>query len=275
MKIIRKKIKGIDEDVPAKWVMNGPLKELDFSKWGMERLASDKELSSSNVDDRRTKIHTGLLDEPKTTSTSPDKISDRDLPTAEPLKPLGNFVSRSMRSPQRSERMMPGPYEKLWHRAVAADKAEGLDEDAPANAAGAGNIAGLGVGAAGEPGISPRIQKKIQRKNEDEADTQDAVLGMWRRKTPQIAEGTEGVSVKSFVVEKGKFAGHDTFVVPSDMFHNARMQKKKGAHWTKYVGSGVHAEAIRQHAKANYGKPIILQDENTGAMCYASYGGKK
>jgi hypothetical protein len=152
---------------------------------------------------------------------------------------------------------------------------KGIDEDAPANAAGAGNIAGLGVGAAGEPGISPRVQKKIQRKNRVEADTRSAVLGMWRRKTPQIAEGTEGVSVKSFVVEKGKFAGHDTFVVPSDMFHNARMQKKKGAHWTKYVGSGVHAEAIRQHAKANYGKPIILQDENTGAMCYASYGGKK
>jgi hypothetical protein len=39
------------------------------------------------------------------------------------------------------------------------------EEGAPANAAGGGNIAGLGIGAAGEPGISVAAQRKHQRTN--------------------------------------------------------------------------------------------------------------
>lgn len=147
-----------------------------------------------------------------------------------------------------------------------------IEEDAPVNNAGSGNIAGLGVGAAGEPGISPIVQKKIQRKNRGEADARGAYMGMWRRKTPLQTEET---GVRSFVVEKGKFAGNDTFIVPSDVFHKARMEKKKGKHWTSYIGEGEHADAIRKHARSNRGKPIILQDERTGALCYAAYGNKQ
>jgi hypothetical protein len=36
-------------------------------------------------------------------------------------------------------------------------------EDAPINSAGSGNIAGIGVGPDGEPGVSKKRQKKIQR----------------------------------------------------------------------------------------------------------------
>jgi len=36
-------------------------------------------------------------------------------------------------------------------------------EDAPVNSAGSGNIAGIGVGPDGEPGVSKKRQKKIQR----------------------------------------------------------------------------------------------------------------
>ena len=35
-----------------------------------------------------------------------------------------------------------------------------IDEDAPANAVGGGNVAGLGVGPMGEPGVHPRKKKK-------------------------------------------------------------------------------------------------------------------
>ncbi len=35
-----------------------------------------------------------------------------------------------------------------------------LEEDAPTNNAGSGNIAGLGVGPQGEPGVSPNYQRK-------------------------------------------------------------------------------------------------------------------
>ena len=38
----------------------------------------------------------------------------------------------------------------------------GIEEDAPANAAGSGNVHGIGVGPHGEPGIDPKKKKKRQ-----------------------------------------------------------------------------------------------------------------
>ena len=40
-----------------------------------------------------------------------------------------------------------------------------MNEDAPANAVGGGNIAGIGVGADGEPGVTPKWMKKYKAKN--------------------------------------------------------------------------------------------------------------
>jgi len=39
-----------------------------------------------------------------------------------------------------------------------------MDEEAPANAAGGGNVAGIGVGAQGEPGRDPRLMPMVRRK---------------------------------------------------------------------------------------------------------------
>jgi hypothetical protein len=39
-----------------------------------------------------------------------------------------------------------------------------INEDAPTVNAGSGNIAGLGVGPQGEPGVSKKAQRRIQRK---------------------------------------------------------------------------------------------------------------
>jgi hypothetical protein len=70
----------------------------------------------------------------------------------------------------------------------------------------------------------------------------------------------------------GMFAGSQTFIVPSEVFHEARHQKRKGAHWSKYIGEEDHWSHIREYARKNPKKAIVLQDENTGAMCYAKYG---
>jgi hypothetical protein len=43
------------------------------------------------------------------------------------------------------------------------------NEGAPANAVGGGNIAGVGVGPQGEPGVGPKAMKKYRDKNADEA----------------------------------------------------------------------------------------------------------
>ena len=45
---------------------------------------------------------------------------------------------------------------------------ETVEEDAPANAAGSGNIAGIGVGPDGEPGVMPRAAQKYKKKNKED-----------------------------------------------------------------------------------------------------------
>lgn len=40
-----------------------------------------------------------------------------------------------------------------------------MNEEAPANAVGGGNIAGMGVGPQGEPGVTPKAMKRYKDKN--------------------------------------------------------------------------------------------------------------
>lgn len=122
------------------------------------------------------------------------------------------------------------------------------------NTAGGGAIAGLGVGPQGEPGVSKKNQKKHQSRN----------LNMFRRGQPAALQEAK----------MGKFAGHDTFIVSSDKYHTAKNEKKKGKHWKNYIGEDECGMQIREYANKNHKKPIILQDESTGAMCYARYGKK-
>lgn len=54
---------------------------------------------------------------------------------------------------------MPKHYKEMMDEIINK-----MDEDAPANAAGSGNVAGIGVGPDGEPGILPT--KAVKRKKE-------------------------------------------------------------------------------------------------------------
>lgn len=145
-----------------------------------------------------------------------------------------------------------------------------LKEDAPANGTSVA-IAGIGIGPDGEPGVSPHQKKKrpkfLRRKDP---------IALQEKSEPnpivptQAARGYSESSVK-----KGRFAGNDTFIVPSDTFFRARNEKKKGKHWKTYIGEDEHGMYIREYAKKNQKHPIILQCERTGAMHYARYGNKK
>ena len=139
-----------------------------------------------------------------------------------------------------------------------------IEEDAPANAAGGGNIAGLGVGPQGEPGITPSARKSYKKRNKDGVEELKNDLSLMRRGQPAVVSEAK----------MGKFAGNDTFIVPSNTFQKARMEKKKGKHWKTYIGEDEHGMHIREYANKNKKKPIILQDESTGVMCYARYGSK-
>jgi hypothetical protein len=137
-----------------------------------------------------------------------------------------------------------------------------IKEDAPTVNAGSGNIAGIGVGPQGEPGVSVKAQRKRQR-NEKSTPT-SVILGMLRRKAPNpIAEEFE------------TFAGSIVFEVSSKVFHIARNEKRKGKHWRKYLDEDDCFAEIREYAKKNPGRGIVLRNENTGEMCYARYPKKR
>ena len=144
------------------------------------------------------------------------------------------------------------------------------NEEAPANSVGGGNIAGLGVGPQGEPGISSPVMKRHKKRNEDDQESKTLEVNLMRRKTPMTEETERTGDYKT-----GTFAGSTTFVVPSNIFHEARLAKKKGKHWRTYIGEDDHFGHIREYAKKYPKKSIILQDERTGAMCYARYGKEK
>lgn len=129
------------------------------------------------------------------------------------------------------------------------------NEDAPTVNAGSGNIAGIGVGPNGEPGVHPRNQPK-----KNKTISTKTVLGMLRRKAPMIAEET--------------FAGAAVFEVAPSVFHAARWEKRKGKHWKTYLEEDDCLAEVREYAKKHPHKPIVLKNRLTGEMCYARYGKK-
>lgn len=86
-------------------------------------------------------------------------------------------------------------------------------------------------------------------------------------------QGEPGIS-KSTILKRKKFAGMDVFEVNSNWFIKARLGKRKHARYEHYVGNDEIGEAIRAYANEDYSRPIIIQDERTGAMCYLRYGKK-
>jgi KaiC/GvpD/RAD55 family RecA-like ATPase len=119
---------------------------------------------------------------------------------------------------------------------LAKEKKEEVDETT--NSVGGGNVAGLGVGAQGEPGARPRKKKK------------------------KINES----------VPMSKFAGKDVFIVDSDTYHACRLGKKQYARYEKYVGKNSIGLAIREYGLKYPKRPIILQNGDTGPMLYLKYG---
>jgi hypothetical protein len=113
---------------------------------------------------------------------------------------------------------------------------EGLiDEDAPAMSAGAGGVAGIGIGPQGEPGV------KLPRK----------------RRVDEAAKGPDET-----------FAGADVFNVPTDKFMNSRFGKNRYHQYARYVGKDAVGESIRQHGRSSRKRDIVLKDQATGAMVW-------
>ncbi len=64
-----------------------------------------------------------------------------------------------------------------------------LEEEAPANAVGGGNIAGMGVGAKGEPGVRPKAMSRYKRRNQAEAPSPIMSPVMKRKSFTEFLKG--------------------------------------------------------------------------------------
>ena len=134
-----------------------------------------------------------------------------------------------------------------------------IKEDMPGMAMGNQGIAGGGLEAGGEPGVSVKTQRKIQRKQKTPSN--DVIMGYFRRKAPVIAEDT--------------FAGAMVFEVSASVFHTAKLEKRKHKTWRKYLEEDDCLAEIREYANKNPGRSIILKNRNTGEMTYARYGKRR
>ena len=75
------------------------------------------------------------------------------------------------------------------------------------------------------------------------------------------------------MVKRGKpFLGVEPYIVPSRDFNQIREAKRKGKHWRTYLDEDDAYHHIRMEAKKNKKGAIIIEDENTGALCYVKYG---
>lgn len=64
-----------------------------------------------------------------------------------------------------------------------------MNEDAPTNAVGSGNIAGAGVGPQGEPGVTPKAMSRYKKKNAAEAPSPVMAPTMRRKSFKEFVKG--------------------------------------------------------------------------------------
>ena len=111
----------------------------------------------------------------------------------------------------------------------------GIEEDAPTNAAGSGNVHGIGVGPHGEPGIDPKKKKKkhtlIDRNGKIDGRTKAyrehrKKLENSRQKRNNTGSSKFIENIKKKAIERAYGQGYDTAKPMADM-SNRNMPKKK------------------------------------------------
>jgi hypothetical protein len=111
------------------------------------------------------------------------KVSKREMDSSY-KEDLPNML-KDLRSKKKSHANMRREYGGSWKRLQSRTAAEHgynynrdhllqvgqkhMEEEAPANSVGGGKIAGMGVGAQGEPGVGPKAMKRYKDKNAAEA----------------------------------------------------------------------------------------------------------
>ena len=90
--------------------------------------------------------------------------------------------------------------------------------------------------------------------------------------TGSSVAGTTGDPPVGSKVMLRRFAKNDVFVVDTERYLKARLGKRKYLKYETYVGNDDVGNAIREYGRKYPKKPIILQDDKTGAMIFLRYG---
>lgn len=99
-----------------------------------------------------------------------------------------------------------------------------------------------------------------------------AIAGMPDADPPDLTP--VGLGGKWQSKRKKKFAGRTVFTVDPGTYWKAYLGKRKYEHYEKYLEGCDIAEEIRAYGRKYWDEPIILQNEQTGAMIYLKYGSK-
>jgi len=162
-------------------------------------------------------------------------IKDSYDPDKEPIR-ISIEAHKRMEEKMREKHGDASP-QASFHRYWIRRLEKELKEDAPAMSVGAGVIAGMPT--------------------KDTADQTPV-----RRKKPDMLRRTK------------TFAGKKVFVVDPTTYHEAYLGKRRYEHYEKYLGNCDIADEIREFGRKYWAEPIIIENEQTGAMVYLKYGSK-
>ena len=112
---------------------------------------------------------------------------------------------------------------------------------------------------------------KKKKKVKEEAPA-NSVAGGNVNLDPFVKKKKKRINAK---VEYEDFGGTRVFIVPNERWNASRLGKNRYSRYEKYIGNDKLGETIRLYGRTNPKSPIILKNEENGAMLYLKYGGSK
>jgi len=73
-------------------------------------------------------------------------------------------------------------------------------------------------------------------------------------------------------LKRKKFNGCEVFTIPSESYSRCASAKMKSERFAKYIQDEEIGNDVREYARLNPSKSIIIEDEVTGAMTYLKIG---
>jgi len=181
-------------------------------------------------------------------------------------KGLGSSIKQSAKKNKVDIKELGLKMRKVFDFLTDSEWKESLKEDAPISSAGSGNIAGIGVGPYGEPGVKKKKKKKVFPKDKNIR----RLVGTEKIDEAKI-DGKAPNEKPLEIFERLKsntFAGSTIFDVDTATLIQCKNGRNKYERWNRFVDSDTDiGKQIKEFAQKNPTAGVILRDQ-TGAMMY-------